>query len=100
MLAVSEEEAQHSSLLRARRAALVVVSAYASKGQRAGERPLFFGARPWCDVLAAVYNAKPAPRVSCSAGASALADSREEAQSSSLQCARALPRWMCTTHGV
>ena len=48
---------------RARRAALVVVGPCTRKGHCAGERPLFFGARPWCDVPAAASNAKPAPRV-------------------------------------
>ena len=59
-LAVSGEEAQHSSLLRARRAALVVVGLGSIEGRRVGGKPLSFGARPWCDVPAAASNAKPA----------------------------------------
>ena len=79
---------------RARRAALVVVGLCPTEGHCAGERPLSFGARPWCDVPAAASNAKPAPRGSRGAGAPALAVSGEEAQHSSLLRARAVPRWL------
>ena len=68
------------------------------KGHCAGERPLSFGARPWCDVPAAASNAKPAPRVSRGAGAPALAVSGEEAQHSSLLRARAVPRWLWSAY--
>ena len=87
-LAVSGKEAQHSSwLLRARRAALVVVCLCINKGHQASERPLSFGACLWCDVPAASSNAKQAPRVTMRrrrACAPALAVSRDEAQHSSL----------------
>ena len=63
----------------ARRGALVVLGNHFVEGRRAGERHLSFGVRPWCDVLAAASNAKPAPRVSRGAGAPALSVSREEA---------------------
>ena len=61
---------------------------------RTGERALSFGARPWCDVLAAASNFKPAPRGSRGAGASVLAVSGEETQHSSLLCVRLVPRWL------
>ena len=54
MLAVSGEEAQHSRmLLRAHLTALPVVGPSLIGGRLTGERPHSFGARPWCDVLAA-----------------------------------------------
>ena len=46
--------------MRARCAALVVVGAYSMKGHCTGERPLSFGASPWCDVSAAASNSQPA----------------------------------------
>ena len=76
-----------------RRAALVVVDPCPMGRHGVGKSPLSFGARPWCHVPAAASNAKPAPRVSCSARAPALAVS-EEAQHSSLLCARAMPPWL------
>ena len=79
---------------RARRAALIVASPYTGQRNRAGERPLSFSARLWCDVPVEAFNAKPPPLVSRSAGAPALAVSGEEAQGSSLLCSRALPRWI------
>ena len=45
---------------RARRAALVVDGLRIIKGHCAGEMPLSFGARPWCDVRAVTSNAQPA----------------------------------------
>ena len=54
---------------RARHVALVVVGPGAKRGHCACERPLSFSARPWCSMPAAASNAKPAPRVSRSAGA-------------------------------
>ena len=52
-----------------------------------------FGARPWCDVLPAASNFKPAPSGSCGAGASVLAVSGEETQHSSLLRVRVVLRW-------
>jgi hypothetical protein len=66
----------------------------ATKGRFDGKILLPFGARPWCDVLAAASNFKPAPRGSRGAGASVLAVSGEETQHSRLLCARAVPRWL------
>ena len=65
----------------------------ALRRRRAGERPLSFGARPWCDVPAAASSAKPAPRVTqrrracarCLWGGGAALE---------LSCARAVPRWL------
>ena len=68
---------------RARRAALAVVCLCLKEGHCPGERPVFFGARPWCDVQAAVCNAKPASRVLRGAGAPTLAVSGEETKHSS-----------------
>ena len=62
-LAVSGEEAQHSSLLRARACRAGCGRLVSLERACTGERPLSFGARPWCDVPAAASNAKPAPRV-------------------------------------
>jgi hypothetical protein len=73
---------------------MVVDGPHPAKGRCAGETSLLFGARPWCDVPAAASNFKPAPRVSCGAGASALAVSREEARHSSLLRVRVVPRWL------
>ena len=58
------EEAQHSSLLRARRAALVVVGLVTTKGHCDRREASLLRRAPWCDVPAAASNAKPAPRVS------------------------------------
>ena len=94
------EEAQHSSLLRVRAVPRWLWSAHAYEGHCTGERPLSFGARPWCDVPAAASNAKPAPRGSRGAGAPALAVSGEEAQHSSLLRARAVPRWLWSVRAL
>ena len=59
-LAVSGKGAKHSRLLRARRAALVVVGFGTTKRRYTSERLLSFGARLWPDVPAAASNAKPA----------------------------------------
>ena len=85
VLAISKKEAQHSGLLRARYAALAMIGLGPAKGRCANERPLSSSARPWCDVLIAASNARPAP---------APAVSREEAQHSSLLRARAILRWL------
>ena len=81
---------------RARRAALVVVGR-AHKEHCAGERPLSFGARLWCDVPAAASNAKQR-RLPRSASRAVLAVSGEEAQHSSLLRARAVPRWLWSAY--
>ena len=99
-LAVSGDEAQHSSALelaaRARRAALVVVGSYSIKGRCAGERSLFFGARSWCDVPALASNAKPAPCVTCHAALSRLRSlSLGRGRSTRAFCARAPCRVGC-----
>ena len=53
-LTISQEEAQHASLLlRARRAGLVAVVPCTTNGHCTSRKPLSFGARPWCDVPAA-----------------------------------------------
>ena len=46
-----------------RRAALTVGGPYAKRRHWAGEMPLSFVARPWCNMSAAAFNAKPVPRV-------------------------------------
>ena len=45
---------------RARHAAMAVVGLCYMQGHRTGERPLSFGARPWCDVPAAASEGQPA----------------------------------------
>ena len=77
---------------RARGAALAVIGSCLIERCRTGETALSFGARPWCDMTAATSNFKPAPRVSRSTGASALAVSGMEAQHSSLLRVRAVLR--------
>ena len=100
-IAATREEAQHSSLLlRARLSALVVVGPCPLEGHCSGERPRSFGARPWCDVPAAISNAKPASRVSCGAGAPTIAATREEAQHSGLLRVRAFQRWLWSTYAL
>jgi len=55
-LAISQEEAQHASLLlRVRRATLVVVGPCVTNGHYTSRKPLSFGARPWCDVPDAAF---------------------------------------------
>ena len=49
--------------MRAGHAALVAVSNCPLRRHRARERPLSFGARPWCNVQATASNAKPAQLV-------------------------------------
>ena len=46
--------------LRLPRAALISARPYSIEGRRNSERSLSFGARLWCDVLAAASSAKPA----------------------------------------
>ena len=58
--AVSREEAQHSSLLRARRVSLVVVGPCTRQGHCPDNRPTSVGARPWCDIPAAASQNQPA----------------------------------------
>ena len=59
-LAVSGKEAQHSTFLRTRRAALVLICPLSTKGRCTSGRPLSFGAQLWYDVPAAASSAKPA----------------------------------------
>ena len=59
-LAVSREEAQHASLLRARAVPRWLWSFMHYERRCTGERPLSFGARPWCDVPAAASKNQPA----------------------------------------
>ena len=47
----------------AHRDALVVLGPYYEQKHCAADSPVLFDARPWCDVLAAASNAKPASRV-------------------------------------
>ena len=57
-LAISGSEAQHSISLCAHAPCRAFCNRLLHyKGLCAGERPLSFGARPWCDVLAAASNA-------------------------------------------
>ena len=93
-LAVSRKEAQHSTLLRARLAALVLVGVFSTKERCPDEMLLSFGAKLWCDVPAVASNLKPAPRGSRGEDAAGLAVAGEEAQHSSLIRARAVPRWL------
>ena len=82
----------------ARRAALVVASPCPMEGHRAGERPLSFGARPWCDVLAAASTLRS--RLSRGTRDTALAVSWEKVQHSSLLRARAVPGWLWSAHAL
>ena len=50
--------------------------------------------RSWCDVQAAVFNAKLAQRASRGTRVPALAVTGDKAQHSSLLNARAVPRWL------
>ena len=45
---------------RARRKALVLIGSRTIEGHCAGERPLSFIARPWCDVLDVAFNSQSA----------------------------------------
>ena len=80
--------------MRTRHATLVVVGSCTLAEHCAGQRPLSFCARLWCNVLATAANAKPAPRASRRAHTPALANSREETQHSNLLRARAVSRWL------
>ena len=73
---------------------LVAVGPRLTRGHHTSERPLAFGARPWCDVPAMATDAKPAAACQASAGARALAISGAEAQHASLLRARAAPCWL------
>ena len=79
---------------RARGAALVVVASCTLQSHRNGKRPLSIGARPWCDVPAAVSNAQPAFVWRSRERATALAVYQEEAQHAYLRRACAVPRWL------
>ena len=71
---------------------MAVVGACPAKARCDGEIILPFGARSWCNVLAAASNLMLAPRGSHGAGASVFAVSGNVAQHSSLLCLRAVPR--------
>ena len=64
------------------------------EGRRTGERPLSFGARPWCDVPATATNARPAAVCQANAGGLALAVSGEDSQHTSLLRVCAAPCWL------
>ena len=92
-----ERDAPLEFAVRTRHAALVVVDLCAVKERCAGERPLSFGARLWCNVPAAASGAKPAPAVTRArtrAQAPALTISGGKAQYSSLLCVRAMSRFL------
>ena len=93
-LAVSEEEAQHSRMLRARHAALVVVDVGPRSRCCTDRRRFSFGTRLWCDVPAAASNAKPAAACEASARVPALAVSGKQAQHCSVLRLRTTPRWL------
>jgi hypothetical protein len=59
-LAVPGKEAQHSTLVRTRRAALELIRPLPIKERCASERSLSFGTQPWYDVPGAASSAKPA----------------------------------------
>ena len=93
-LAVSGEEAQHASLLRARAVPRGFCSAWVLDKGSAPARDLFLSARG----RGATYQLRP-PRIRrLSRGSrerpTALAPSGEEAQHASLLCARAVSRWL------
>ena len=93
-LSVSGKEAQHSACCARAVLRWSVICLLPTKGRCDSERPLSFGAQPWCDVPAAASNFKPAPRGLRGAGAAALAVSGEETQHSSLLRVRVVPRWL------
>ena len=76
----------------ARNTVLIVVGPCPVEGHCADERPFSISACPWCDVPAAVSNAKPAPLVTRRTRAPSPAVFGEEAQHSKLRCVRAGPR--------
>ena len=93
-LAVYGEEAQHTRVRRARRAALVVIASCMAEGHSTGDKPHSIGARPCCDVLAAASNTQPTFAWHARERATALAVSRYEAHHARLRRARAmLLRW-------
>ena len=59
-LAVSLNEAQHASLLRACHASLVAIGLCTMKGHCTGEKPLSFGTRTWCDVAITAFKKQSA----------------------------------------
>ena len=79
---------------RARGDALVVVASCTLQSHRNGKRPLSIGARPWCDVPAAVSNAQPAFVWRSRERATAVAVSLKEARHARPRRARAVPRWL------
>ena len=93
-LAVTRKEGQHSSQLCARPCRSGRGRLVSCGSPCANERPLSFVTRSWCDVQAAVFNAKLAQRASRGTGAPALTVTGDEAQHSSLLRARAMRRWL------
>ena len=96
-IAVSREEAQHSSLLARAPCRAGCGRPMPVEGRCAGERPLFFGARPWCDVPAAAST--PSQR-RCDARAARLRSSLGRRRSTQACCARAVPRWLWSAHAL
>ena len=50
----------HKLAARARRAVLDVIGLYTTEGYCTCDKPVSFGARPWCDVRVVTSNAQPA----------------------------------------
>ena len=73
---------------------MAVVGLCYMQGHCTGERPLSFGARPWCDVPAAVSKVQPAFAWHARVCVTAMDVSREEAPHASFLRARAGPRWL------
>ena len=86
-MAVSREVAKNATILRARRAALVVIGLRTMIRHTTGERHLTFGARPWCDVRAVTSKCRRHSR-GTRASATAVADFQEVAKHASLPRAR------------
>ena len=85
----------------ARRAALVVVELGPTRGHCTIKNPCRFGVRPWYDVLATAFNAKPAATCEPSVSSLALAVYQKSVQDSELLRARAAPRclWLVLALG-
>ena len=79
-------------------AALVVIGSCTMKGHCTGEKPLSFGARPWCGVPAAASTLRSRTLRGTRGRAIALAVSRQEAQHARLPRARAVPRWLWSAY--
>ena len=86
-MAVSREVAKNATILRARRAALVVIGLRTMIRHTTGERHLTFGARPWCGVRAVTPKCRRHSR-GTRASAISVAISQEVEQHASLPRAR------------